>query len=178
MADHLVRETVMDFIECEKVDYGISIAECPVFVFEGQFNSKNELDHMCHSIMHLDIEPGQMAASNGIQLLRYSPFSVYVISEQQQPVNFSTEHRNNFFDISHGKCMLTIQGELILEIIGDYCSTDIICNRISQNQMVKTRFIDYELVIWWHSNDKVNLLVDRSYVQSFVEFFRSLLLRR
>lgn len=178
MADHLVRETVLDFIKSEKVGYDISIIECLVSVFEGQFRSKNELDHVCHSIMHLDIQPGQMVASNGIQLLRYSPFSVYVILEQQQPAEFGTEHQKNFFDISHGKCMLTIQGELILEIIGDYCSTDIFCSRISQNQMVKTRFIDYELVIWWHSNDKVNLLVDRSYLQSFVEFFRSLLLRR
>ena len=120
----------------------------------------------------------QMAALNGIQLLRFSPYSAYVILEQQQLAKFTTEHRKNFFDISHGKCMLTIQGESILEIVGDYCPTDIFCNRISKNQMVKTRFIDYELVIWWHSNDKVNLLVDRSYLQSFVEFFRSLILRR
>lgn len=178
MVDRLVRETVLDFIECEKVGYDISIIEDPVFVFEGQFRIKNELDHICHSITQLDIQPGQMAASNGIQLLRFSPFSVYVILEQPQPAKFSTEYRKNFFDISHGKCMLTIQGESILETIGDYCSTDIFCSRISQNQMVKTRFIDYEIVIWWHSSDKVNLLVDRSYLQSFVEFFRSLLLRR
>ncbi len=178
MADYLVRETVFDFIECEMIGHGISIIECPVFVYEGQFRSKNELDHTCHSITHLDIQPGQMAASNGIQLLRFSPFSVYVVLEQQQPAKFSSEHRKKFFDISHGKCMLTIQGESILEIIGDYCSTDIFCNRISQNRVVKTRIIDYELVIWWHSNDKVNALVDRSYLQSFVEFFRSLLLRR
>ncbi len=178
MVDSLVRESVLDLIECDKVVYDISVVECPVFVFEGQFRSKNELDHICHSITHLEIQPGQMAASNGIQLLRFNPFSVYVILEQQQPAEFTTEHQKNFFDISHGKCMLTIQGESILEIVGDYCSADIFCSRISQNQMVKTRFIDYELVIWWHSNDKVNLLVDRSYLQSFVEFFRSLLLRR
>ncbi len=178
MVDRLVRETVLDFIECEKVGYDISIIECPVFVFEGQFRSKYELDHICHSITQLDIQPGQIAASNGIQILRFSPFSVYVILEQLQPAKFSTEHRKNFFDISHGKCMLTFQGVSILETIGDYCSTDIFCSRISQNQMVKTRFIDYELVVWWHSSDKVNLLVDRSCLQSFVEFFRSLLLRR
>ena len=178
MANCLVRETVLDFIECEKVGYDISIVECPVFVFEGQFRSKNELDHICHSITHLDIQPGQMAASNGILLLRFSPFSVYVLLEQQQLAEFSTEHRENFFDISHGKCMLTIQGELILESIGDYCSTDIFCSRVLQNQMVKTRFIDYELIFWWHRSDKVNLLIDRSYLQSFVEFIRSLILRR
>ena len=178
MADYLVRETVLDFIECEKVGYEISIIECPVIVFEGQFRNKSELDHVCHSITHLDVHPGQMAASNGIHLLRFSPFSLYVILEQQQPAKLSTEHRESFFDISHGKCMLIIQGESILEIIGDYCSADISSSRISQNQMVKTRFIDYELVIWWHSDDKVNLLVDRSYLQSFVEFFRSLFFRR
>ena len=178
MADHLVRETVLDFFECEKIGYGFSMIECPDSVFEGQFRRKNELDHLCHSIMHLDIQPGQMAASNGIQLLRFSPFSVYVILEQQHPDKFTTEHRKNFFDISHGKCMLTIQGDSILEIIGEYCSSDIFCSRISQNQMVKTRFIDYEFVIWWHSNDKVNLLVDRSYLQSFVDLFCSLMLRR
>ena len=178
MADHLIRETVLDFIEYEKVGYDISITECPVFVFEGQFRSKIELNHLCHSITQSDIQPGQMAASSGIQLLRFSPYSAYFILEQQQLAKFSTEHRKNFFDISHGKCMLTIQGESILEIVGDYCSTDIFCSRISKNQMVKTRFIDYELVIWWHSNDKVNLLIDRSHLQSFVEFFRSLLLRR
>ena len=178
MADFLVRETVLDFIECEKVSNDISIIEDPVFVFEGQFRRKNELDHFCHSITQLDIQPGQMADSNGIQLLRFSPFSVYVLLEQSQLAEFSSEHRKNFFDISHGKCMLTMQGESILEIIGDYCSTDIFCSRISQNQMVKTRFINYELVIWWHSIDKVNILVDRSYLQSFVDFFRLLLLRR
>ena len=178
MADHLIRETVLDLIEYEKVGHDISITECPVFVFEGQFRSIIELNHLCHSITHLDIHPGQMAASSGIKLLRFSPYSAYVILEQNQLAKFSTEHRKNFFDISHGKCRLTIQGESILEIVGDYCSTDIFCSRISKNQMVKTRFIDYELVIWWHSNDKVKLLVDRSHLQSFVEFFCSLLLRR
>ena len=177
MADRLVRETDLNSIDCERIGNDISIFDFPVFVLEGQFRSKSELDHICHSIMHLDIQPGQMATSNGIQLLRFSPFSVYVLLEQQQLAAFSTEHQKNFFDISHGKCMLIIQGESILEIIGDYCSTNIFCSRISQNQMVKTQFVDYELVIWWHSNDKVNLLVDRSYLQSFVEFFRSLLLR-
>ena len=178
MADRLVRETVLNSIDCERIGNDISIFEFPVFISEGQFRSKSELDHICHSITHFEIQPGQMATSNGIQLLRFSPFSAYVLSEKQQLADFGTEHRENFFDISHGKSMLTIQGESILEIIGDYCSTDIFCSRISQNKMVKTRFIDYELVIWWHSNDKVNLLVDRSYLQSFVEFFRSLLLRR
>jgi len=50
MADYLVRETVLDFIECEKVGYEISIIECPVIVFEGQFRNKSELDHVCHSM--------------------------------------------------------------------------------------------------------------------------------
>ena len=178
MAESLVREILVGSATWEQDGCEISISEQQISVFEGQFRSAEQLDQFCHLMMQRTVGTGEMAAVGNMLLLRYSPFSAYIISRLLNLEDFNAEHRVSLTDVSHGKCALFVQGDSILNLFGEYCSTDLCGGRDRDYGMVKTRFIDYELTIWWNSNDEINLMINRSYALSFVDILHLLFIRR
>lgn len=178
MPESLVQEILVDSVKWAQDGRELFISENQTSVFEVQFRTMEELDQFCHSIMQRNVGTGEMAIADNILLLRFSPFSTYIVWRQQKLENFKTEHQDHLTDITHGKCALVVQGDSVLDFLGDYCSTDILSVHDRNFGMIKTRFIDYELAIWWDSKDRINLMVDRSYALSFVEFLHSLFTRR
>lgn len=178
MPESLVQEILVDSVNWEQDGRELFISENQTSVFEVHFRTIEELDQFCHSIMRRNVGTGESAIADNVLLLRFSAFSTYIVSRQQKLENFKTEHQDHLTDITHGKCVLVVQGDSVLEFLGDYCSTDILSVHDRHFGMIKTRSIDYELAIWWDSKDRINLMIDRIYALSFVEFLHSLFTRR
>ena len=174
MAESLVREILVESAKWERDGREVSISERQDSVFEGHFRSDDEFNRFCKLVTHRDVGTGETALADTLLLLRYSPFSTYIVSEQLKLEDFNSAHRDQLTDVSHGKCVLCFQGDAILNLFADYCSTDLFSGQNDEFQMVKTRFIDYEITIWWNSDVEINLLIDRSYAQSFVDFLHLL----
>ncbi len=178
MADALVRETLAGSAKWEQDGRVLSMNEKPVSVFEGQFLRVSETDQFCRSVVRQNVSTGDMANSNDLLILRFSPFSIYLVTKQASLENINAEFRNRLTDVSHGKCMLSAAGDSVMDFLRDYCSEDPFASQSAERGMLKTRFIDYDLVIWWRSGNEANLLIDRSYALSFVDFLHSLFMRR
>lgn len=178
MAESLVREILVESARLERNGRAVSISERQSSVFEGHFRSDDELNRFCKLISHRNVGTGGVAVADTMLLLRYSPISTYMVSEELKLEDLNSAHREHFTDVSHGKCVLYAHGDAILNLFADYCSTDLFSGKNDEFRMVKTQFIDYELTIWWNSNDEINLLIDRSYAQSFVDFLHFLFYRR
>ncbi len=178
MPDSLVREILVDPVKWEQDGRELFISEQQTPVFEVQFGTMEELDQFCHSVIQRIVGTGEMAVADNMLLLRFSPFSTYVVWRHQKLENSETEHQDHLTDITHGKCVLTVQGDSVLKFFADYCSTDLLSAHDRNFGMIKTRFIDHELTIWWDSNDQINVMIDRSYALSFVDFLYSLFTRR
>ena len=174
MSESLVREILVGCAKWERDGREVSISERQDSVFEGHFRSDDEFNRFCKLVTHRNVGKGKTALADTLLLLRYSPFSTYIVSEQLKLEDFNSAHQDQLTDVSHGKCVICIQGNAILNLFADYCSTDLFAGQNDEFQMVKTRFIDYEITIWWNSDVEINLLIDRSYAQSFVDFLHLL----
>ncbi len=156
----------------------LSIREKPAMVLEWQFHAAAELDRFCHDTVGRHVDQGAFASTGNTVWLRFSPWAMYMVSQKPVQLDFNPESPGTGTDISHGKCLLTLQGASVLPFVGDYCSVDIFSDPTTRNKMAKTRFMEYEIVLWWTTETRLDLLVDRSYAQSFLEFVQSLLIRR
>ena len=177
MASQVVLEKAVKDTRWEQNGQVFSIAQKLATVLEGQFQNSDELDQFCLSALHTTVETGTHSVQNDVQYLRFSPFAIYLICEQNQLADMYTRHPDKLTDISHGKCLLEFQGAQVLEFLSNYCSANLMSDDTQQRAMVKTRMIDYEVLLWWSSDSQVELLVDRSYVKSFIDFTHSLFIR-
>ena len=177
MFKQLVPEKAVEDTRWEQNGQVVSIAQKLPTVLEGQFRNPEELDQFCLSALHTTVEAGTHVVRNDVQCLRFSPFAIYLICEQNQLEDMYTRHSDRLTDMSHGKCMLEFQGAQALDFFSNYCSANLKSDDTQQRAVVKTRMIDYEVVLWWSSNSQVELLVDRSYAKSFLDFTHSLFIR-
>ena len=177
MVKQLVLEKVLEDTRWEQNGQVVSIVQEFATVLEGQFRNPDELDQFCLSALHTTVETGTHAVQNDLQCLRFSPFSIYLICEQNPLEDMYAQHPEILTDISHGKCLLEFQGAQALEFFSNYCSANLVGVDIQQCAVVKTLMIDYEVILWWSSNSQVRLLVDRSYAKSFIDFTHSLFIR-
>ena len=177
MVKQLVLEKVLEDTRWEQNGQVVSIVQKFATVLEGQFQNSDELDQFCLSALHTTVETGTHAVQNDVQCLRFSPFSIYLICEQNPLEDMYAQHPEILTDISHGKCLLEFQGAQVLVFLSNYCSANLKSDDTQQWAMVKSRMIDYEVLLWWSSNSQVRLLVDRSYAKSFIDFTHSLFIR-
>ncbi len=178
MAEFLNVEKAVKDTSFDQDGRTILIDENQKFVVQGQFRSPQKLDEFCQSILPKTMEVGGVVILDDTAYLRFSPYAIYVVSDRMMLDDFAKEYQNNFTDLSHGKCMLIIRGNGVFDIFLDYSAADLMNYSGAGQSMVKTRFIDYEVVLWWAANDQIQLLIDRSYAQSFVDFLSSLIVRQ
>ena len=177
MVKQLGLEKVVEDTRWEQNGQDVSIVQKFPTVLEGQFRSPDELDQFCRSALHTTVETGTHVVRNDVQCLRFSPFAIYLICEQNPLEDMYARHPDKLTDMSHGKCLLEFQGAQVLEFLSNYCSANLMSDDTQQRAMVKTRMIDYEVLLWRSSDSQVELLVDRSYVKSFIDFTHSLFIR-
>lgn len=136
-----------------------------------QPNAQFDLNMFSQSIFSLDITMGQMLKVDQLRLIQLSPKSAYLIGNAPQPLK---KFDSMITDISHGYCHLELSGQQAFEFINSYTPADLNNSNIDQSKTAKTLLGHFNVILWWDSHDKIKLLIDRSYAQSFTDYLQPL----
>lgn len=178
MADFMLPDKVINDSQWETNGRVLSVFEQHASTIEGHFRTSQALDEFCQSSFDQIVQSGTFAISKDCQLIRFSPFSIYIVSEMSELDHFWLEFPENFTEITHGKCLLSFQGDRVLAFFRSYCSIDLMGDSVPKQAIVKTLFVDYEILLWWFCDNHLELLIDRSFAQSFVDFVQTAFMRR
>ncbi len=174
MPDTILFESAINNSRWEGDGCVLSVFERHASIVEGYFQSPQALDQFSQSKFGQIVETGTFAICGDAQILRFSPFSIYVVSRNTETDDQYSDQVNNLTDLSHGKCLLTFDGDQVLTFFRDYCLVDLMGENVPKQALIKTLFSDYEIVLWSFSEDHLDLLIDRSFAESFVDFVRML----
>ena len=132
-------------------------------------NASHDFNHFSESLFNQGIQFGEMLADDNLRLIQLWPDAAYLFSEQLELPAIVSEFENMITDISHGFCLIKLTGENALTFVNNYCSADIIAN-----QCLRASLGHYQILTWWNNSDEVQLLVDRSYSHSFIDYLGAL----
>ncbi len=138
-------------------------------IWNFQFNKMEELNAYCKFRLSSQLEPGESLFFEETTCLRYSPIGLYFVFDENQPPEVG-EFSKNLTDISHGKCRFKLAGEQAFAFVCDYAAMDLNQGQVQKFKMAKTLIGDYPILLYWQHKSEINLMVDRSYAQSFAGF--------
>ncbi len=134
-------------------------------------NASHDLDCFSNSLFNQEIHFGEMLTDSKLRLIQLWPSAAYLLAEQPGLPDEANQFTNMITDISHGYCAVNLSGENALTFLGCYCSADL---QKATRQCLRTRLGHYPLLIWWDSITEFQLLVERSYAQSFIDYLNLL----
>lgn len=137
-------------------------------------NASHDLDQLSKSLFNQGIHFGEMIAADNLRLIQLWPRAAYLFSEQPELPTVATEFENMITDISHGFCTIKLTGQDALAFLNNYCSADLTQSDIIANQCLRTRLGHYQILIWWSTSSDLQILVNRSYAHSFVDYLKAL----
>ncbi|MFT5217940.1 MAG: heterotetrameric sarcosine oxidase gamma subunit [Planctomycetota bacterium] len=140
-------------------------------------NADFDLKRFSESLLNRAIRFGETIANDQLRLIQLWPDAAYLYSQQVELPAIASEYEKMITDISHGFCRIQLTGENALPFLNNYCSADLEQADINSNQCLRTSLGHYSIVIWWGSKSELQLLVDRSYAHSFIDFLNTLALR-
>jgi heterotetrameric sarcosine oxidase gamma subunit len=137
-----------------------------------QPNNQFDLSMFSQSVFSREITMGKMLIDDQLRLIQLSPKSAYLIGNAPQPLN---SFNSMITDISHGYCQLELSGQQAFKFINSYTPAYLNNNNIAQPKTAKTLLGHFNVILWWDSHDKIKLLIDRSYAQSFNNYLHALI---
>ncbi len=107
---------------------------------------------------------GCITQNEGHPVIRHWPDRVWRIGDTGRGAD-------NGIDISHGEVVLRVSGPRALAFLAPYLAADLPSPDCGT---IRSRMSDYDLVLWWLSDQEVHVAVSRSFAQSFVDHLRHL----
>lgn len=113
---------------------------------------------------------GTWRQTNGALFLRYAPGTVLLSGPCPDGPYIAV-------DIGHGLTRLRLRGVEALHFLDQYTCADLHAIQVRRDRAARTRLNHYDCALWWPTTRDINILVDRSSAQSFVDHLRALSLR-
>jgi len=141
-----------------------------------QGNRKTSLAKLVGALIATDEKFGEPLHSAGLRLLPLWPHQAYLQSEQLTLPAVAGKFEPLMTDISHGYCQFRLSGEHAFDFVADYLSTDIAALRDAA-ACRRCRLGQYTVILWWDDHQHINVLLERSYAQSFCDHIDALIAR-
>lgn len=179
MGEHFVRQPASNLsaVTSDRLDLVLK-EEVFTEVWLLQFSNTKDVDDFSKALSYHKLEVGQWSEIEKISYLRFGPTSLNVVFDEQTLFVLNKAFKGCKTDISHGKSLFSLKGKNSLDFLQDYSISNLSGLYTEDRVLVKSNIIDYPTMLWRKESDCMNLLIDRSYAQSFIEFYQSLVLRR
>jgi sarcosine oxidase gamma subunit len=139
-----------------------------------QGNAVHSLESFSLRLFDHEIVVGETLTRKGLRLIRLSPHSVYLHSDNNDLPDLDIRFETMLTDVSHGFCDLSLSGEQSFEFLNSYLSVNLNTAPISEAQVVRAGLGQFETLLWWEQRDTIHMLIDRSYAQSFGDYLNNL----
>ena len=172
MFESLTKELAVEVTVTSVTDSGLKLVEVTdQHIYSIQPNAQFNLNIFSQSAFSQDITLGQMLIDDQLRLIQLSPKGAYLISNAPLALK---RFNSMITDISHGYCHLELSGQQTLEFINSHTPADLNNSNIVKSKTAKTLLGHFNVILWWDSHEKIKLLIDRSYAQSFADYLSSL----
>jgi sarcosine oxidase gamma subunit len=119
---------------------------------------------------------GNMLHSAALRWLRLWPHQAYLLADKQ-PIPASVhEFEPLMTDISAGYCEFRLSGGQAFDFIANYLTADL-AKSDPGSACLRCRLGHYVVILWWEDRHQLQLLIERSYAQSFADYIESLMAR-
>jgi sarcosine oxidase gamma subunit len=119
---------------------------------------------------------GNMLHSVSLRLLRLWPHQAYLLADNQPLPASVPEFESLMTDISDGYFEFRLSGEQAFSFIANYLSADLAKSDLG-SACLRCRLGHYVVILWWEDRHQLQLLIERSYAQSFADYIESLMAR-
>jgi sarcosine oxidase gamma subunit len=119
---------------------------------------------------------GSMLHSAALRWLRLWPHQAYLLADSQPVPVGVHEFESLMTDISDGYCEFRLSGELAFDFIANYLTADL-AKSDPGSACLRCRLGHYVVILWWEDRHQLQLLIERSYAQSFADYIESLMAR-
>lgn len=172
MFESFVKEPAIEIIGSVADDELTIIESIGLSIYFIQQNAQFDLKAFSQSVFSQDIAMGKMLIKDKLRLIQLSPKNAYLFSEEPQESGIFS---SMICDISHGYCHLKLSGsKQALEFINSYTPADLNNSNTAKSKTAKTLLGHFNVILWWDSHEKIKLVIDRSYAQSFADYLSSL----
>lgn len=145
-----------------------------------QGNRESSLSDFEIAVFGKNAEIGELLISEPLRLLRLWPHQSYLLTGQQ-PLPPSTQGFETLMtDITDAYCSFRIYGADASHFIANYLTANLTGNLTgtdSDPACLRCRLGQYSLILWWHERQDLQLLLERSFAQSFADYIDTLLAR-
>jgi sarcosine oxidase gamma subunit len=119
---------------------------------------------------------GSMLHSAALRWLRLWPHQAYLLADKQPMPASVHEFESLMTDISDGYCEFRLSGGQAFDFIANYLTADL-AKSDPGSACLRCRLGHYVVILWWEHRHQLQLLVERSYAQSFADYIESLMAR-
>jgi heterotetrameric sarcosine oxidase gamma subunit len=139
-----------------------------------QANRLKGISEISQMICGQIVAQGGMVVNNESKLLQLWPNKLLLLIEEIESEHLA-QLKSNLTDVSHGYNFLQLQGDSSLEFINAHVPVDLESGPFLTHRVARSQFESYSVIFWWDKPDTVQLLIDRSYAESFREYLESLI---
>jgi len=119
---------------------------------------------------------GSMLHSASLRWLRLWPHQACLLADIQPVPASAHEFESLMTDISDGYCEFRLSGEQAFDFIANYLTADL-AKSDPGSACLRCRLGHYVVILWWEDRHQLQLLIERSYAQSFADYIESLMAR-
>jgi sarcosine oxidase gamma subunit len=141
-----------------------------------QGNRESSLSNFETALFDASAGIGSMLHSPALRWLRLWPHQAYLLADNQPVPASVPEFESLMTDISDGYCEFRLSGEQAFDFLANYLTADL-AKSDSGSACLRCRLGHYVVILWWEDRHQLQLLIERSYAQSFADYIESLMAR-
>ena len=142
-----------------------------------QGNRDTPLTDLVDALFATSVRFDEPLLRDGKRLLPLWPQQAYLLSGQAAMPQEASQFAPLLTDISHGYSQFHLGGAQAFDFIASYLSVDIAAIR-DASACRRCLLGQYRVILWWDDRRDIQLLLERSYAQSFADYIGELASRQ
>jgi sarcosine oxidase gamma subunit len=141
-----------------------------------QGNHESSLVDFETALFGTSIEVGDTLHNESLHLLRLWPHQSYLLATDQPLPPSVLDYDALMTDISDSFCEFRLGGEHAFDFLANYLSADLL-EVEAESACLRCRLSHYTVILWWDDRRQLQLLLERSFAQSFGDYIETLIAR-
>jgi len=141
-----------------------------------QGNRRTPLADLVGALFASGAQPDAPLQGDGLCLLPLWPHQAYLLADQATAPAAAGAFEPLLTDIAHGHRRFRLRGEQAFDFAASYLSADITALRHAP-ACRRCRLGQYTPILWWDDHRDLQLLLERSYAESFADYIATLVAR-
>jgi hypothetical protein len=141
-----------------------------------QGNRETALTEVVETLFATGVRSGEPLQCAGLGLLPLWPHRALLQTAEATLPAQASKFAPLLTDISHGYSQFRLGGEQAFDFTASYASVNIAALR-DTSACRRCRLGQYTVILWWEDRQEIQLLLERSYAQSFTDYIDALIAR-